>query len=133
MQFVHKRTEKNRPSIPLQPLQALKIVLINSFQTCLAKEFRGIWMAKTSAAFFENMVKNSGSNNIYCVEDRGVSSHVRDMVVLRTNQRFTFYRTIQAFTFDRTTPHFACNYTYQPFTWDRATQPFTSRDNSLPV
>ena len=61
------------------------------------------------------------SSNIYTMEDRGgLSSHVRDRVVLRKTLPFALPRTTQPFT---------CAMTAQPFAWDRTTQPFTCRDN----
>ena len=59
------------------------------------------------------------------MEDRGgLSSHVRDRVVMRTTLPFALGRTTQPDTCDMTT---------QPFAWDRTTQLFTSRDSSLPA
>ena len=54
----------------------------------------------------------------------GLSSHVRDRVVLRTTLPFALGRTTQPDT---------CAMTTQPFAWDRTTQPFTCRDSSLPA
>ena len=50
----------------------------------------------------------------------GLSSHVRDRVVLRTTLPFAMGRTTQPDT---------CAMTTQPFVWDRRTQSFTCRDN----
>ena len=66
------------------------------------------------------------------MEDRGgggLSSHVRDRVVLRTTLPFALGRTTQPFTCAMTTQPFTCAMTTQPFAWDRTTQPFTCRDN----
>ena len=52
----------------------------------------------------------------------GLSSHVRDRVVLRTTLPFALGRTTQPFT---------CAMTTQPFAWDRTTQPFTCRDRRI--
>ena len=54
----------------------------------------------------------------------GLSTHVRDRVVLRTTLPFALGRTTQPDT---------CAMTTQPFAWDRTTQPFTCRDSSLPA
>ena len=59
------------------------------------------------------------------MEDRGgLSSHVRDRVVLRTTLPFALGRTTQPDT---------CAMTTQLFAWDKTTQPFTCRDSSLPA
>ena len=67
----------------------------------------------------------------------GLSSHVRDRVVLRTTLPFALGRTTQPdtcamttlpFALGRTTQPDTCAMKTQPFAWDRTTQPFTWRD-----
>ena len=75
------------------------------------------------------------------MEDRGgLSSHVRDGVVLRTTQPFALARTTQPdtcamrtqpFALARTTQPDTCATRTQPFAWDSTTQPFTCMDSRI--